>query len=111
MMKKMISCCGLDCASCEAYIATIKNDNALRAQVALQWSARYEANLKPEDINCSGCRAEGIKFNWCNRCPIRACATSRDYRTCAECGELPCEHNSALYQAVPEALSNLQEKF
>ncbi|MEG1806496.1 MAG: DUF3795 domain-containing protein, partial [Clostridia bacterium] len=29
-MKKMIAYCGLDCEKCDAYIATINNDDALR---------------------------------------------------------------------------------
>jgi len=54
-MKK-IAVCGLDCASCEAYIATKRNDNELRAKVAKKWSKNFKhPNLKPEDINCLGC--------------------------------------------------------
>jgi hypothetical protein len=109
MMEKMISSCGLDCANCPAYIAGITDDNALREKTAREWSIRYDATIKAEDIHCSGCRNEGAKFSWCNNCPIRSCAISRSYRTCAECTELPCEHNRALYQAVPEAFGNLQE--
>ena len=33
-----IACCGLDCEACEARLATISNDNALRAKVAKEWS-------------------------------------------------------------------------
>lgn len=33
-----IACCGLDCEACEARLATISNDNALRAKVAEEWS-------------------------------------------------------------------------
>lgn len=29
-MNKLIGCCGLDCEKCDARIATIANDNALR---------------------------------------------------------------------------------
>ena len=29
-MKQLIACCGLDCESCDAHIATVKNDNELR---------------------------------------------------------------------------------
>ena len=28
-MKQLIACCGLDCESCDARIATVKNDNEL----------------------------------------------------------------------------------
>ena len=33
----MIGYCGLDCAQCEAFIATQNNDDALRAKVAAEW--------------------------------------------------------------------------
>ncbi len=29
-MKQLIACCGLDCESCDARIATVKNDDELR---------------------------------------------------------------------------------
>ena len=36
-----IACCGLDCEACEARLATISNDNALRAKVAEEWSKTF----------------------------------------------------------------------
>ena len=33
-MDKMIAHCGLDCTKCDAYIATINNDDELRESVA-----------------------------------------------------------------------------
>ena len=33
-MKKMIAYCGLDCEKCDAYLATIHNDPALREKTA-----------------------------------------------------------------------------
>ena len=29
-MKQLIACCGLDCESCDARIATVRDDNELR---------------------------------------------------------------------------------
>ena len=36
-MKKLIAYCGLDCEKCDARIATLNNDNALREKVAELW--------------------------------------------------------------------------
>ena len=33
--NQLIGCCGLDCETCDARIATITNDNALREKTAL----------------------------------------------------------------------------
>ena len=42
-MKQLIACCGLDCESCDARIATVKNDNELREKTAQKWSAMNNA--------------------------------------------------------------------
>ena len=38
MMKKMIAYCGLDCEKCDAYIATINDDQKLREKTAKLWA-------------------------------------------------------------------------
>lgn len=88
-MNPLIAFCGLDCASCEARTATINNDNALRTRVAQDWSALNHAEIRPEDINCMGCRVDGVKTPFCDRlCPIRQCALQRGVAHCGECPEM-----------------------
>ncbi|HNQ96881.1 MAG TPA: DUF3795 domain-containing protein, partial [Treponemataceae bacterium] len=53
----MIAFCGLDCASCGAYIATMTNDNAMREKIAGEWKVAYNFDFTPQMINCHGCRA------------------------------------------------------
>lgn len=36
--NQLIGCCGLDCEKCDARIATITNDNALREKTAIFWT-------------------------------------------------------------------------
>lgn len=36
-MNKMIACCGINCETCVARIATIKNDDKMRVEVAKKW--------------------------------------------------------------------------
>jgi len=109
-MEKLISCCGLNCADCDARIATVADDNDLRAQTAEKWKVQHNAvGITPEMINCTGCREEGVKFSHCSQCEIRNCANSKNFRTCAECGELQtCAIIKNLHQYVPEALENLK---
>ena len=63
----MIGYCGLDCEQCGAFIATRTNDDALRVKVAEEWARLYNAPIKPEHINCTGCQAPGIRTYYCDR--------------------------------------------
>jgi Protein of unknown function (DUF3795) len=75
----MIAYCCLDCAKCQAYQATIRNDDALRAEVAAGWK------MKPEQIDCLGCKSTKPLFN----CSLKKCATKRGLKTCAHCPDFP----------------------
>ena len=37
-MKDMIGYCGLDCKKCDAYLATVNDDQALREKTAKLWA-------------------------------------------------------------------------
>ncbi|NLH18270.1 MAG: DUF3795 domain-containing protein [Phycisphaerae bacterium] len=104
----MIGYCGLDCQKCGAFIATQKNDDALRAQVAEEWARLYNAPIKPEHINCTGCKAPGVKTYYCDQlCEIRKCARPKSIATCAACADYPCPRLDELHKAAPEAKTNL----
>ncbi len=109
-MEKIIACCGLDCTGCEARIATITNDDELRASTAERWRAQYNApDITPEMINCTGCREPGVKVGHWSQCEIRKCADSKGFKTCAECEILEsCALVGSIFKFVPEALTNLK---
>ena len=109
-MEKLISCCGLDCATCDARIATIANDDKLRAQTAEKWKVQHDASgIKPEMINCTGCREAGVKFSHCDNCEIRNCVKSKGYKTCADCSQMEsCAILGNVLKYVPSALDNLK---
>lgn len=109
-MEKIIACCGIDCATCDARIATIANDNELRSATANKWKVQFNANdISPEMINCTGCRETGVKFAHCEQCEIRNCSISIGFHTCAECDKLEnCPTLKNLHQYVPDALENLK---
>lgn len=101
-MEKIISCCGLNCATCEARIATIKNDDELRKATAEKWKTLYNTpDMSPDMINCTGCREEGVK--------LAHCASAKGYNTCGECKDLEqCSIISGVLKFSPDALSNLK---
>lgn len=87
MTNRLIAYCGLDCEACEARKATLTNDDGLRKEVSRKWCEMNNTDqITPETINCIGCRADGIKFAYCDSmCPIRKCAAGKGYETCADC--------------------------
>ncbi|MBR4219813.1 MAG: DUF3795 domain-containing protein [Victivallales bacterium] len=88
-MNDFIACCGLDCEACEARIATLNDDDELRKKVAKYWSELNKVEIRPEMINCTGCRIQGVKTPYAESlCPIRKCALGHHYTTCGSCGEI-----------------------
>ena len=109
-MKKYIAYCGLDCENCEARIATIHHDDALREKVAALWSDLNSVEITPEMINCVGCRIEGVKTPYCESlCPIRQCALGRGVETCGGCDCMEtCEILGAITGNNADALRRLK---
>ena len=109
-MNQYIACCGLDCETCEARLATVNNDDALRAKVAKLWSDLNDVEITPEMINCVGCRINGVKTPYCESlCPIRQCALGRGVETCGNCSEMEsCEKLGAITEHNADALNRLK---
>lgn len=106
----MIAYCGLDCNKCDAYIATKNNDQALREKTANLWSKLNNVQILPEEINCEGCRVDGIKTVFCEKlCQIRQCAMKKGIATCGDCSELyKCQTVGVIIENNTFALNNLK---
>ena len=111
-MDQLIAYCGLNCAECEARIATLNDDNVLRKKVAKLWSELNSIEITPEMINCTGCRTDGVKTVYCGTlCKIRLCAKEKGYETCGDCSELDsCNKVSIIIGNNEEARKNLQKR-
>jgi len=108
-MKDMIAYCGLDCEKCDAYLATIYDDQMLREKTAKLWAKLNNAPILPEHINCEGCRIDGVKTVYCDSlCPIRQCAMKKAMTTCGDCPDADkCEIVAAIIGNNTEARENL----
>jgi len=109
-MKELIACCGLDCETCDARIATVANDDKLREETANKWKVMYGvADITPESINCVGCRIDGVKISHYEDCGIRKCVQEKGFNTCGDCDDLDtCPTVAFVIQNVPDAKANLK---
>jgi hypothetical protein len=111
MSDKIIAPCGLDCATCPAYTATVNDDDELRAKTAQRWSSD-DYTVNPEDINCLSCMNAEIPSMFANHCPVRKCVVERGVETCARCDDFACpslEKHWNWLQKTNETRTNLQE--
>lgn len=103
-MKEMTAYCGLQCRECGAFLATRDDDDRKREEVAELWSEQYHADIKPEDINCEGCKSKGsCHFQYCDICEIRLCARKRKIANCAFCDEYPCGKLEEFFKMAPQS--------
>ena len=104
-MEKMIACCGVDCAICDAYVATRNNDDELRRTTAERWARQLDVPVEPEYINCDGCQqTDGRHLEYCAICGIRTCCLEKHHMTCAECDEYVCERLQTGFEFLSEVL-------
>ena len=106
----LLACCGLDCEACDARIATIRNDGALREKTAALWTKLNGTTITAEMIHCTGCRAEGVKTPFCDRlCPIHNCVREKGLDTCADCPQMSgCPTLERITANNPSALERLE---
>lgn len=109
-MNRMTAFCGLSCAECQAHLATINDDDALRAKTAGMWSKMYQTEIKAEQINCDGCHSGSEQlFGHCHVCEIRACGMEKGVENCAHCDDFACDKLDMIFSAVPEAKATLKQ--
>lgn len=106
-MNQMMAYCGLMCDECSAYKATVADSDKLRKTTAEQWSKMYKADIRPEQINCRGCRSN-VRFAHCNVCEIRACCIEKQLDHCGECASSPCSKVKAIVDHVPGVKERLE---
>ena len=109
-MEKMIAYCGIDCAGCEAYIATQANDHQVKLALLEKWRAAYNSpEMTISAVTCDGCTSQGRLGGYTQECPVYACGRERGVANCAHCDDFSaCETLLGFVGNVPEALDNLK---
>ncbi len=110
----IIAACGLDCAECDIYRAKSEPDVM---KGILDWLNRdVPDRCKPEDVHCDGCLGDR-SVHWSADCDILTCCVdAKEFKSCSECGELPCERlkkwseNGPRYTAALESLMSARQK-
>ncbi|HOG45859.1 MAG TPA: DUF3795 domain-containing protein [Anaerolineae bacterium] len=111
-MTLKIAFCGLDCSTCEAYLATQAKDEAEKERIAANWREFYQApGITAAYVTCDGCtNLEGHAGGHCLECDIRACAIARQVANCAHCAEYEgCAKLERFFGFVPAAKATLDE--
>jgi len=111
----MLAPCGIDCAECAAYKATMASDEAQRQKVVDTFG---EGEGRFADWVCLGCQypEPGLIADYCAGCGVRACAVERGVASCAVCSEYEgCEKLKAFFAeesgSIAARMQRLREAF
>jgi hypothetical protein len=109
-MSTLIAACGLDCGSCEAYLATQANDPAAKERLLAKWRVEYNSpDIPLAALTCDGCLTPGGRAGgYCVQCGIRRCVQKRQLANCSACIDYPCPILTGFWKAAPQARANLE---
>lgn len=108
-MHKVIAPCGIDCQICDAYKATMADDQELFKKLQDGYKQKFNKDIALEDLACEGCPSEGRHIGFCAVCEIRSCAFGKGFATCAQCSEFPCAKGSFIWTKNSVSKANLEE--
>jgi hypothetical protein len=78
-------------------------------KLAKVWSANSGMEIDPADINCSGCKSDGVQIGHCAECYIRHCAIKKSIDNCAHCVDYTCDTLDSFLKKLPsKAKDNLE---
>ncbi len=111
-MATTISFCGINCANCDAYQASQRNDAAEMERVAASWREEFSnPSITVAYITCDGCtNQQGRPGGHCVECDIRACGIQHQVANCAHCaGYDGCEKLARFFGHAPNCKATLDE--
>ena len=86
--RELMAPCGLYCGVCGVYIATRDNNEKFKTVMGNLYGT------KPEETECLGCMQPDPPqkiYGYCKSCPIRDCIRAKDFYSCHQCEEWPCD--------------------
>ena len=87
-MEEIQTFCGYRCDLCQFYTKNIKNEKD-KEKVSWGCNRIFGGDMKPEDVECVGCKNEGKHLD--PDCPVRPCAIEKVVENCAHCSEFICD--------------------
>ena len=101
--------CGLDCGTCDAYLATQRNDRTGLELTAQKWGKEFGGTYGPDMCVCDGCTSGGrISTAHAATCAVRRCASERGVTTCAHCQDYACEILKGFFTVAPVLKDKLE---
>ena len=96
-MVNLIAYCGINCATCPLYKATLNNDITKKQELAIKWGQLYNRSIDIRDMECCGCKTKK-RFSLSDKCDIAYCNISRDIDTCTQCSLHSCDRIKQFYK-------------
>ena len=87
-MEEILTLCGYRCDLCQFYTKNSKSQKD-KERVSQEFNRIFGSNIKPEDVECVGCKTEGKHAD--TSCPVRPCALEKGVENCAHCSEFICD--------------------
>jgi hypothetical protein len=112
IMAPSFAVCGIDCAICDAYLATQANDENAKASVAARWQEEYHiTGITNAFVTCDGCLSTtGRLGGHCPECELRTCALEKGLASCAYCEDYDsCVKLANFLQFAPMLRDNLEQ--
>jgi hypothetical protein len=100
----LIGVCGDNCAECPRFIATKNGSTRHLRDIAALWKRLgwRNADTTWDELACGGCG----RSNACANSMLRDCAFEKDFDTCGQCRDYPCDRTEAVFEKndkmVPE---------
>lgn len=89
--------CGINCETCDTYIATKNSDNSMKLLIAEKWGNMYNKEFCVDEIYCEGCKSDKL-FAVCSGCDIKKCNIDKKIQCCRECDSHPCDRIQRFYK-------------